>query len=150
MALPVYAGDQEMTRVATFQHIQRLRQNGWHFNNKIFRLISLNDTYCNFIPLSLKFVPETQLTVNHDRFNSSPSKQFGGKIADDIFKCIFFNENDWMSIKISMKFIPEGSIDNKSVFAQVMAWRRQATSHYLNQCWPSFLTHICRTQRWVK
>ena len=31
-----------------------------------------------------------------------------------------------------------------------MAWRRQATNHYLNQCWPSFLTHICGTRgRWV-
>ena len=27
----------------------------------------------------------------------------------------------------------------------------QATSHYLNQCWPSFPTHICSTRgRWVK
>ena len=55
-----------------------------------------------------------------------------------------------MSIKISLKFIPEGSINNKSVLFQVMAWRRQATSYYLNQCWPSFLTHICGTRgRWV-
>ena len=28
-----------------------------------------------------------------------------------------------------------------------MAWCRQATSHYLNQCWPSSLTHICGTLR---
>ena len=86
----------------------------------------------------------------HVQFNSSPPRQFGGKIADDIFKRIFVNENDWMSIKISLKFIHEGPIDNKSVLVQVMAWRRQATSHYLNQCWPSFLTHICGTRgRWV-
>ena len=83
--------------------------------------------------------------------NSSPPRQFGGKIADDIFKCIFVNENDWISIKISLKFIPKSPIDNKSVLDQVMAWRRQAPSHYLNQCWPSFLTHICGTRgRWVK
>ena len=34
-----------------------------------------------------------------------------------------------------------------------MALRRQATSHYLNQCWPSSLMpmHICGTRgRWVK
>ena len=50
-----------------------------------------------------------------------------------------------------LKFIPEAPIDNNAVLAQVMAWRRQATSHYLNQCWPSFLTHICGTRgRWVK
>ena len=26
--------------------------------------------------------------------------------------------------------------DDKSTLVQVMAWCRQATSHYLNQCWP--------------
>ena len=31
-----------------------------------------------------------------------------------------------------------------------MAWRRQATSHYLNQCWPSSKTQICITNfKWV-
>ena len=68
--------------------------------------------------------------------NSSPPRQFGGKIADDIFKRIFFKENDWMSFKISMKFVPEGPIDIKSVLAQVMAWRRQSTSHYLTNTDP--------------
>ena len=29
-----------------------------------------------------------------------------------------------------------GFTDDKSTLAQVMAWCRQATSHYLNQCWP--------------
>ena len=30
--------------------------------------------------------------------------------------------------------------DEKSTLVQVMAWCRQATSHYLSQCWPSFLS----------
>ena len=29
--------------------------------------------------------------------------------------------------------------DDKSTLVQVMAWCRQATSHYLNQCWPRSL-----------
>ena len=29
------------------------------------------------------------------------------------------------------------STDDKSTLVQIMAWCRQATSHYLNQCWPS-------------
>ena len=33
----------------------------------------------------------------------------------------------WMSLDLS---------DDKSTLVQVMAWCRQATSHYLNQCWP--------------
>ena len=32
--------------------------------------------------------------------------------------------------------MPQDLTDEKSAFVQVMAWCRQATSHYLNQCWP--------------
>ena len=36
----------------------------------------------------------------------------------------------------------------KLAMAQVMVWRR--TSHYLNQCWPSLLTHIYGTREgWI-
>ena len=40
--------------------------------------------------------------------------------------------------------------DDKSTLVQVMAWWRQASSHYLSQCWPSSLTpyDITRPQ-WV-
>ena len=30
--------------------------------------------------------------------------------------------------------------DDKSTLVQVMAWCRQATSHYLSQCWPRFMS----------
>ena len=41
--------------------------------------------------------------------------------------------------------------DDKSTLLQVMAWCRQATSHYLNQCWLSSLSlyGLARPQ-WVK
>ena len=40
--------------------------------------------------------------------------------------------------------------DDKSTLVQVMAWCRQATSHYLNQCWPSFLSPYGVTRpQWV-
>ena len=41
--------------------------------------------------------------------------------------------------------------DDISTLVLVMAWCRQVTSHYLNQCWPSSLTHIWSTRgRWDK
>ena len=47
--------------------------------------------------------------------------------------------------------IPRSLIDNKTTLVQVMADAEQKTSHYLNQCWPSSLTHICGTRGiWVK
>ena len=41
-------------------------------------------------------------------------------------------------------------VDDKSTLVQVMAWCRQATSHYLSQCWPSSVSPsgITRPQ-WV-
>ena len=36
--------------------------------------------------------------------------------------------------------MPRNLIDDKSTLVQVMAWCRQATSHYLNQWWPRSLT----------
>ena len=36
----------------------------------------------------------------------------------------------------SRRWMPWDLIDDKSTLVQVMAWCRQATSHYLIQCWP--------------
>ena len=41
--------------------------------------------------------------------------------------------------------------DDKSTLVQVMAWCRQATSHYLSQCWPRSLSPYGVTRpQWVK
>ena len=43
------------------------------------------------------------------------------------------------------------SNDDQSTLVQVMAWCRQATSHYLNQCWPRSLSSYGVTRpQWVK
>ena len=57
--------------------------------------------------------------------------------ADDI-KWIFLNflnANVWISINILLNFVPRGPINNIPILVQVMDWRDQATSHYLNQWW---------------
>ena len=64
-------------------------------------------------------------------------------------KCILLNENFrevifklitvtcWgISWKIALRWMPLDLTDDKSTLVQVMAWCRQATSHYLSQCWP--------------
>ena len=56
-------------------------------------------------------------------------------LSDDIFKWIFLNENVWILIKISLKFVFKGPINNIPALVQIMGWRQQATSHYLNQWW---------------
>ena len=46
--------------------------------------------------------------------------------------------------------MPQDLTDDKSIVVQVMAWCRQAASHYLSQCWPRSMspTGIIRPQ-WV-
>ena len=47
----------------------------------------------------------------------------------------------WMSLDLT---------DDKSTLVQVMAWCRQATSHYLNQCWPRSLSPYGITRpQWI-
>ena len=40
------------------------------------------------------------------------------------------------SCEIALKWMPQNIFDDKSTLVPVMAWCHQATSHYLNQCWP--------------
>ena len=49
-----------------------------------------------------------------------------------------------------IRWIPLNLTDEKSTLVQVMAWCRQATSHYLSQCWPRSMSPngITRPQ-WV-
>ena len=45
-----------------------------------------------------------------------------------IFRYSYHNALEWM---------PWDLTDDKSILVQVMAWCHQASSHYLDQCWPS-------------
>ena len=64
--------------------------------------------------------------------------------VDAILKNIIFNLVLLVSIFKSshdnaLWWMPQDLTDDKSTLVQVMAWCHQATSHYLNQCWPRSL-----------
>ena len=47
--------------------------------------------------------------------------------------------------------MPQDLTDNKSTLVPVMSWCRQATSHYLDQCWPrSPMPYGDTRPQWVK
>ena len=49
--------------------------------------------------------------------------------------------DDWcISGEIAIRWIKLDLTDDKSTMVQVMAWCRQATIHYLSQCWLSSLS----------
>ena len=58
-----------------------------------------------------------------------------------IFRCSHDNALRWMTQDLT---------DDKSTLVQVMAWCRQATSHYLSQCWlSSVLPYGIANPQWV-
>ena len=60
--------------------------------------------------------------------------------------------NGWgIAFEIALSWLSQGFADDKSTLVQVMAWCRQATSHYLSQCWPSSLSPYGVTRpQWLK
>ena len=57
----------------------------------------------------------------------------------------------WVLFKPITRRMSLDLTDGKSTLMQVMAWCRQATSHYLSQCWPRSMTPYGVTRpQWVK
>ena len=50
------------------------------------------------------------------------------------------NDGCDISSEIALRWTSLDLSDDKSTLVQVMAWCRQATSHYLGQCWPRSLS----------
>ena len=68
-----------------------------------------------------------------------------------IFKLTVVNGGWGISYEIALRWMPLDLTDDESTLVQVMAWCRQATSHYLNQCWPRSPSPYGVTRaQWVK
>ena len=67
-------------------------------------------------------------------FNSLAPGRLKWNISWVIFKLILVINGLGISPEITPRWMSQEL--NKSTLVQVMAWCRQATSHYLSQCWP--------------
>ena len=85
------------------------------------------------------------------QFNSLAPGRFEQNLRLLIFKLISVTDGWGISCKIALRWMPLDLTDNKSTFVQVMAWCRQATSHYPSQFWHRFMSPygVARPQ-WVK
>ena len=55
-----------------------------------------------------------------------------------------------ISCEIALRWMSLDFTDDQSTLVQVMAWCRQATSHYLSQCWPrSLLPYGVSRPQWL-
>ena len=73
-------------------------------------------------------------------FNSLAPGEFGWNFRYVIFKWILVIDGWNISCEIALIWMSLDFTDDQSALVQVMAWCRQATSHYLSQCWPRSLS----------
>ena len=91
---------------------------------------------------------ETHLSGRN--FNSLAPGRFQCNFRYVIFKLTLVNGGWVISYEIALRWMPLDFTDDKSTLVQVMAWCRQATSHYLSQCWPRSLSPYGVTRpQWV-
>ena len=86
----------------------------------------------------------------HWAVNSLAPGKFEWNFKSVIFKQILVIDGWGISCKIALIWMSLDFADDQSTLVQVMAWCRQATSHYLSQCWPRSLSPygVTRSQ-WV-
>ena len=93
-----------------------------------------------------------QINRNYmNTFNSLAPGGFKWNFGWVIFKLKLVTDGWVISCDIPLSWMSLKLIDDKLTLVQVMAWFRQATSHYLNQCWPRYMSPYGVTKpQWVK
>ena len=83
--------------------------------------------------------------------NSLAPGRFECNFRSEIFKLTVVIDGWGISGGIALRWMSLDYTDDKSILVQVMAWCRQATSHYLSQCWPRSMSPYGVTRpQWVK
>ena len=84
-------------------------------------------------------------------FNSLAPGKFAWNFRQVIFNQILVIDGWGISCEIALIAMSLDFTDDQSILIQVMAGCRQATSHYLRQCWPrSLLPYGVTKPQWVK
>ena len=124
--------------------LTRANDSSCQYNTIVF-MRSLDDQWLS----SYGFQWHGNLQYGISRLTHLPLDKMADVLADGNFKCIFLNENDRILIRISLKF-PGVQLTIRQHWFRQWLGAEQATGHYLNQCLPGSLTHICGTRgRWV-
>ena len=100
-------------------------------------------------PYSLSVSHTCSLSHSHP-LTHWPLGDFNLILESWFFKLILVNGGWDISYEIALRRMPQDLTDDKSTLVQVMAWCRQATSHYLGQCWPRSMSPFGVTRpQWV-
>ena len=91
-----------------------------------------------------------QRNLEENMFNSLAPGKFELNFRNVIFKQILVIDGWGISCEIAQIWMSLDFTDDRSTLVEVMAWCRQATSHYLSQCWPRFMSPYGITRpQWV-
>ena len=83
--------------------------------------------------------------------NSLTPGRFEWKFGQLTFMLMWVMDSWGTFCGIVLGWLSQDLTDEKSTLVQVMAWCRQATSHYLSQCWPwSMSPYVVTRPQWVK
>ena len=117
------------------------------------KLISGNDLFWCKKTTSMASLPEREQPLHCLVLMLFNSLAPGG--FENIFQNVFFKLISWIdtlsnSCETALRSMPQNPSDDKSTLVQVMAWCRQAASHYLSQCCPKSLSPYGVTRpQWV-
>ena len=122
-----------------------------------FHLLRASDIglkYLEIMPYTMYVKWHIQITATSPRgqwVNTLAPGRCGCNLKLVIFKHTSRVDILSISCEIALRWMPQDFTDDKSTLVQVMAWCRQATSHYLGQCWPPSISPygVARPQ-WVK
>ena len=89
--------------------------------------------------LGLKLIHVSKRVYRAFVTNSLAPRIFEQNFRSMIFKLILVIDGSCVSCEIAVRWISLDFTDDKSTLVQVMAWCREATSHYLSQCWLRFM-----------
>ena len=124
----------------------RSEQNGGHFAVDIFTYIVSNENIQNGSapswPLPAPMMANLQNTIWPQWVNSLAPGRLQRNFRKIIFQLILVIDGCSISCKIVLNWMAMDLTDRKSTLVQVMAWCRQATNHYLSQCWPRSLSSL--------
>ena len=86
----------------------------------------------------------------HTNINSLAPGKCCCNFKSVIFKVISMIDIWSTSCEIALWWMSKHLTNDQSTLVQVMAWCHQATSHYLSQCWPIYMTPYCVPRpQWV-
>ena len=149
--------DTSTTNISDHEHSKKMGPlNYFYFQTDVkIIVIYISKLVSDLVYLMANYVPQNiqwkaQCAISRCFYSLVPGR-FGCNLKLIIFKLTSRVDILSISCEIALSWMPQDFTDDKSTLVQVMDWYRQATSYYLDQCWPRSISPYGFTRpQWVK